>query len=512
MKKNLYYFNWQLQANVFGVVVDDLTENLSDEIIFVSCKGSLLPCWSNLNGDLQKCQICKFNQKSAFNHGNLSKIKQLYIDDYSNFSEVESEFLKCNLGNYLNVQDIKQLNYNNIAIGYGALSTYISATRNLEPIIDNEFRNYFDKILKVELFIKLSIDRIIKEFQPDVISIFNGRIHDTRPVYETAINNNIELRGVETVVKSNLNYQRRVFKNVLPHNIDFNTKSILDAWNNSNLNDLEKIEIARSFYEKRRNNEIAADSKIYTLNQKYGKLPENWNPNLINLVIFNSSEDEFASIGKDWDYKAIFKNQEEGIKYIINNISDPNVHFYLRVHPNLNNIQYGYHKRLYELNSKFSNFTVIASDSAISTYSLMDAADKIVVFGSSTGVEAAYAKKPVILLGGSYYYHLNVAYIPNNETELIEFIKQPLEPKPLLGVYQYGFYLMNIDSYSIPIKFNVEPINFIGKFFGYKFPHLKIFNSSILYKLLILLLRAKNEILNIFFKKNLFQIPIKENK
>jgi len=47
-KKHLYYFNWQLQSPIWGVVIDDLiNSNIDDEIYFLSCKGALNPCWSN---------------------------------------------------------------------------------------------------------------------------------------------------------------------------------------------------------------------------------------------------------------------------------------------------------------------------------------------------------------------------------------------------------------------------------------------------------------------------------
>ena len=40
--------------------------------------------------------------------------------------------------NYDGLQEIKNLTYKNVKIGYGALSTYISKTRNLHPAIDLE--------------------------------------------------------------------------------------------------------------------------------------------------------------------------------------------------------------------------------------------------------------------------------------------------------------------------------------------------------------------------------------
>jgi hypothetical protein len=446
--KNLYYYNWQLQETVFGVVMDDIKERYEqDDIYFVSCKGSLLPCWSNKVADPLKCQICRFNQKSAFS-SDFKRVKQLYIDDYASKEEVDNIFIENQLGNYQTTSDIRKLEFKGISIGYGAFSSYISSTRNRDPLIDAHFRNYFNGLLKTQIFIKIAIDRIIEKVSPEVITIFNGRIHDTRPVFQTAIQKGITLRGVETVVRGAFDYQRRIFENALPHNIAFQTQQIEKTWNDSKHSLEEKNEIGSKFYENRRNSILTRDVKVYTKNQKVGLLPDHWDKAKKNIVIFNSSEDEFAAIGREWDDLALFNSQEEGIRFILDNVKDENIHFYLRIHPNLTDVTYGYHTRLYRLEHEFNNITVIAANSPISTYTLINHADKIVVFGSSTGVEGTYSEKPVVLLGCSFYYFLDATYNPASKHEALELISSNLEPKSKLGAYKFGYYLLNMDSYS----------------------------------------------------------------
>lgn len=512
MLKNLYYYNWQLQETVFGVVMDDIKERYEqDEIYFVSCKGSLLPCWSNKFADPLKCQICKFNQKSAFS-SDFKKVKQLYIDDYASNEEVAREFETLGLGIYQTNEDIRNLEYKGMSIGYGALSSYISSTRNRDPLIDETFKSYFNGLLKTQIFIKIAIDRIIQEINPEIITIFNGRIHDTRPVFQTAIEKGLTLRGVETVVRGEFDYHRRIFENALPHDIAFQTKQIEETWNTTTHSLEEKIEIGSKFYENRRKSILTRDVKVYTKNQKAGLLPEHWDESKTNIVIFNSSEDEFAAIGKEWDDLALFNDQMEGICYILEQVKDENVHFYLRVHPNLTKVTYGYHTRLYNLEKEYNNITVIAASSPISTYTLIDYAEKIVVFGSSTGVEGTYSEKPVVLLGGSFYYYLDATYIPKSREEVIFLITSKLEPKPQLGSLKFGYYLMNMDSYSKPIAFNAKPLILFGKKLGYTFPHLKVFGSNLLHKFVLLLIRMKYNIESKLKKQNLMAFPKAEHK
>lgn len=508
--KNLYYYNWQLQETVFGVVMDDIKERYDqDEIYFVSCKGSLLPCWSNKLADPYKCHICRFNQKSAFN-SDFKNVIQLYIDDFATQDEVNREFEALTFGNYRTVSDIRDLEYKSVSIGYGALSSYISSTRNRDPLIDEEFKNYFNGLLKTQIFIKNAIDRIIETVNPEIITIFNGRVHDTRPVFQTAIQKGITLRGVETVVRGEFDYQRRIFKNALPHDIAFQTQQIEKTWNTSIHSLEEKNAIGAQFYDNRRNSILTRDVRVYTKNQKAGLLPEHWDESKTNIVIFNSSEDEFAAIGKEWDDLALFSDQEEGIRFILEQIKDDNIHFYLRVHPNLTKVTYGYHTRLYNLEKVYDNITVIAAGSPISTYTLMDHADKIVVFGSSTGIEGTYTKKPVVLLGGSFYYYLDATHNPKTKEEAIHLIASKLEPKPQLGALKFAYYLMNMDSYSKPIAYNAKAAKLMGKTKVYTFPHLKLFGSSYLHKVFLLLIRLKYRFELLLKKPKLMTIPTKE--
>ena len=171
---HLYYFNWQLQTPVWGVVIDDLLNaDIDDEIYFLSCKGALNPCWSNLTGLKSLCELCRYNHKTAF-HGVKHKINQIFVDDYIKDINIESIFENQKY-QYSSIDEIRNIKYKNISIGYAGLSTYISKTRNREPIIDDIFKNYFNRLLKSQIILKIAIDKIIDIYHPDIISAFNGR-------------------------------------------------------------------------------------------------------------------------------------------------------------------------------------------------------------------------------------------------------------------------------------------------------------------------------------------------
>ena len=75
---------------------------------------------------------------------------------------ITKNYNKCNelQFNYDGLQEIKNLTYKNVKIGYGALSTYISKTRNLHPAIDLEIILiiYRTEFILVEILQKLTYE------------------------------------------------------------------------------------------------------------------------------------------------------------------------------------------------------------------------------------------------------------------------------------------------------------------------------------------------------------------
>ena len=116
----------------------------------------------------------------------------------------------------------------------------------------------------------------------------------------------------------------------------------------------------------------------------------------------------------------------------------------------------------------------------------MENAEKVIVFYSSIAVEAAYAKKPCILLGRTFYENLGFCYIPKNFDDLKKLIfNKNLKSKKNINLYKWVIFSIkagNKQKYffgnhkrgykfkNYLIKNNYYPsiINFIGKVLIYK--------------------------------------------
>jgi hypothetical protein len=123
-------------------------------------------------------------------------------------------------------------------------------------------------------------------------------------------------------------------------------------------------------------------------------------------------------------------------------------------------------------------------------------------------VEACYWGKPAILLAGSFYYYLDIAYKPSSKNELFSLIKDELRPKSKMEAIKYGYYLMNYKKYTLPNPQDPQPLNVLGIQLGLGFEFLKIFNSKRIFKLTEKVfknsIRRKN-------KKN-YPLPLKEKE
>jgi hypothetical protein len=432
----IYSFHSLIILNEAQRLIDD-----GNEVTLLYCNNGVQYCFANTSGDAKICFLCKKMQRQwvGLLRGNFKAIsyKDLITQD------IKEKVEKLDF-DYNSVNEIKAIKYKNVKVGFGALSTYISKTRNLNPEFNLEFKSFFNNLLNTQCEVIEMLDVYTQKHQIDCIVVLNGRHFEVRPFFDYAIENNITLRCLE---KGNSlekdDFRGFDYSGFLPHNLIKINSLINEIWEESELPNDEKINLGKSFFEKRKNS-IEAGYKVFTLNQEKDLLPQGWDTSFRNFVILNSSEDEFAAVGDEFDKLSFFSDQITGIKKIAEMLLEKkDIRLYLRVHPNLMDVKYSYHFDLYELDKMYPNLTIIRADDKISTYALIENAEKVIVFGSSTGIESVYWGKPVILLAGALYYYMNLCYIPKSNIELLELLEDYLQPFNNEDAIKYGFYILS---------------------------------------------------------------------
>ncbi len=171
-------------------------------------------------------------------------------------------------------------------------------------------------------------------------------------------------------------------------------------------------------------------------------MPSNFDDTKKTFVLYNSSDDEFAAVGKQFE-NPYFKDQLEGIMYIVEYFKKTeNYQLIIRMHPNLKGLKRDYLDPLYEMENRYSNIILIKPQDDIDTYELMEKADTVIAFGSTIGMEASFWGKPVISLGRSFYFYTGLTYTPKDRENIIHLLESDLQPLDKLPAQKNAYYLM----------------------------------------------------------------------
>jgi hypothetical protein len=461
-------------------------------LYIVVCAGlNNYACSLNPYGFRSVCFACKDRLKNG-----LKKLS-------GSFNLIETPKISNNIINNKNLNKIfkdkkslKNFIYEKTDLGLAVYSSYLSLIRDMD--LKGFLSRYSLKKLLLsgmcltDFYIEFLMHNNIKE-----IFLFNGRQGQARPLLRIANNYKIKVNVLEhTTVFANSKGVRN-FGNNLPQSISYishKVKSISNSLINEN-----KKNVYNYFKYKKMGLPINSPvNKSFVQDQNKHELPKNWDRKKKNIIFFTSSEDEYISIGEMYD-KLRFGSQTEIILKIcklFNNHSDSRYQLWIRSHPNLQEVKWEHNKILNSIENKYKNIHFISADSKISTYQLMENAEKVIVFFSTIAVEAVYANKPCILLGRTFYEDLGFCYIPKNLDDLKRLIfNNNLKSKKNINLYKWVIFW---------IKSGIKQMFFFGNHEkGYKFKNYIIkfnyFSSILNFMSKVLIYKLFNNI-NFYFR------------
>jgi hypothetical protein len=121
---------------------------------------------------------------------------------------------------------------------------------------------------------------------------------------------------------------------------------------------------------------------------------------------FTSSQDEFLSLGKEWQIQQ-WDDQFQALDVALNKVLEKGFRAFVRIHPNLANKSrkyFKYEKRRFEaLQNKFPNVQFYWHDDPVNSYTLLGEIDLCVVWDSTIGLEASALGIPTLTLAASRY-------------------------------------------------------------------------------------------------------------
>jgi hypothetical protein len=347
---------------------------------------------------------------------------------------------------FTDLDQLRQLQYENFDIGYACLSSLVSAVR--EPLPDlNRHASLLRQLLWDSWRVYRATRQRLQAVRPDQVYVFNGRFAMMRAVLRAA-----QREGVKCLIheRGGTFNRYQLFENHLPHDLTAMQLRIQAHWQEA---DPQWRQQAGGQWFIDRRNRIERGWKSFVKQQRPHLLPDDWNPEAHNVVLFCSSEDEFVAIGGAWNQRP-YASQVDGVRHLLSLCQRPNIRLTVRLHPNLQSAPDHLTTAFYQIQDP--RLSVIAPDSPVDSYQLMERASTVVTFGSSVGIEAVYWGRPSVLLGPSFYRPLGGTYqpippeltqidrqspVPPQVQELADCLNRPLDPLPTEGALQLGFWL-----------------------------------------------------------------------
>ena len=429
MKKALIFSNQGISVPTLAMELEVIDELRSSgyEVHVLTCNGCLETCYFNPVHNLLGCAICESRSVHFHTRTAIPKTNRHKLHEFREVAQLSFPFFE-------DMHSLRTYMYEGINIGRGVVSSIVSLTRS-NYVSSHTHPELVEQQLRVSLQALFNARLYIEMLQPSRVMVYNGRFAEVFPFVELCEQLGIEYQTMEMEVNFT---HYNTYPNGLPHSIRIFQQQLEEVWKAADPQQREAEAIA--WFQQCRSGHKLYNSTFLEKMVK-GVLPEGFDEKRCNVAILNSSDDEFVALS-EWA-PDLYENQNEAIEKILRQFENqPDFHFYLRVHPNLRGIDNPQTRGIAALT--FDNLTIIPADASIDTYSLMDACDKVIVFGSTTGIEATFWGNTSILLAPASYQYLNCVYKPANWDEAFSLIaNRSLPPIDRAATLPYAYFIQH---------------------------------------------------------------------
>lgn len=437
MKTVLFYsVNTLLNTTNFAAELELMANHLEagDRVAVMHCKGQLASCHTNVEHWLSRCYQCTTKFQAGIQKVGLPASALIAFPEGLKLS------YEALPKSFDTLEELKNFQVEGVDIGAGVASSLISELKDHKFAPKNHRQHVYQKLC-MAYSVFMAWKQILQQVRPDLVYIFNGRLAESRPALRLCQLNGIECRTIERAGEFG---RYNLYPNTLPHDLEYNKRQIELYWEAAQ--SPEREEQGGSWFQRRQTGQDQGKPS-FIKSQNRGSLPEGFDPQKRNIVFFNSSEFEYATI-KGWQLP-FYHDQNDAIMRIYESVRahslGDTVHFWLRVHPNLRRGKHNQQMREIK-KMEYSNlpgFDIIGPEQPIDSYALMDACEKVISFSSTMGVEACFRRKPSLLIGHAFYEDLDCCYLPDSHEALLSLILDPhLPPKQQENALKYGHYMM----------------------------------------------------------------------
>jgi hypothetical protein len=311
--------------------------------------------------------------------------------------------LKNQLSKASTLADLQNLETNGVKPGSALANEIVTLIQDRNLSISNN-RSLILKMIRSYLEIYSATQSQIFKNKIDRVLLFNGRFLHERAVWDASKYLNVEILLFETT-RNRLHVRALGF-----HNRINNQKLILEHWNNSDETLENKIIESNIWFEDMngKSNPFFTDTKVQSKRDKPF------------LIYFSNSDDEAIGFWDTWSEN--LGKQIDCVQNLQDIFAKQNKYdLIIRLHPNLLN------KTDNEINSWLNlprrpNSELIGPSERISSYELLEKSVGVITFGSTMGIQAAHALKPVLVLADCKYDELGIADKANSWEFVINWV------------------------------------------------------------------------------------------
>jgi hypothetical protein len=403
-----------------------------DEATVITCDAAFSFCEADEKHDFSTCAQCVARAREGFSR--LSRpVKVLKLSGLILQAKQTMQGLASLPRTYDSFDTLYRLKIDEFDIGAAVLSSLNSVLDEREPD-PSAHPEYTWASLSAAYAAYAAFDHYLKHNPCDLVYFLNGRLANFRAALRAC--NKHQVRCLVHERGASLD-SYSLAENTMPHDPSSITKDLAATLKKAQSIE-QKRTVAQEFYTERRAGKVA-NWVSFTDYQVHGSLPAGWLEAPIRIAVFSSTESEFGCLGEYYP-TPIYPSQIEGLERILEELARNNFSgvFTVRMHPNSVRTQCDFTDRLRALPYPF--LRVIAPEETADSYAILQTAQKVLTWGSTIGIEAAYWGVPSILAAWAEYGDLGSTYNPASHAELMDLLQRPLSLKPIDGAIDYGFY------------------------------------------------------------------------
>ena len=293
------------------------------------------------------------------------------------------------ISNASNISMLKDIDVLGVKPGAALANEITTLTKNRDLDL-NKNKRLVGVLVESYLQVYNAVTKFIIVNSVDCIFLFNGRFLHERAVWDAA-----RTQGVQVVLFETTR-NRYFLREEGFHSRTNNQKVMLEHWENSDLNLKNRLEIGSKYF-----SELRSRSRPFFMETtKDLKISKPY------FVYFSSSDDEAVGFWDEWNEP--LGEQIECVRRLQKIFDSQNRYeLIVRLHPNLKNKSDNQKHGWLSIKDSESS-RLIGPEEPVSSYELLDNSVGSITFGSTIGLESAFALKPSLVIADCGYDLLGV--------------------------------------------------------------------------------------------------------